>query len=319
MSHFNINDFDNESNLSEEENAFGFSNISKLMQIEKVKYPNENFVNLSLDSFHASFSERKTEPSFQNINLDLKALYLQKEHERKSEPFSKSFLTKKRKRENNNNERNEEKNWEGEEQKEKAKTKRKKNSKNNKNNRNGNSYNNLGRKKKEPNNKEKAGHNKFTKDNIMRKLKTFIFQYILKLLNNSLKDKKYQFYKLHKKLHENLKKSFNEELLKTKLCDIYSNLLFQNSIKNSNNPNKKLIDQIYKEKKEKKTIKILDMKFIEILEYIRKNDLNTYLNSIRDKEIRNNNEEEIELYMNDVESLLFNYENWFYNKLGRNR
>ena len=125
MSHFNINDFDNESNLSEEENAFGFSNISKLMQIEKVKYPNENFVNLSLDSFHASFSERKTEPSFQNINLDLKALYLQKEHERKSEPFSKSFLTKKRKRENNNNERNEEKNWEGEEQKEKAKTKRK--------------------------------------------------------------------------------------------------------------------------------------------------------------------------------------------------
>ena len=65
-------------------------------------------------------------------------------------------------------------------------------------------------------------HNKNSKDNMMQKLKTNIMEYkIFNRLNGSLKNKEYKFYRLHKALNENLKKKFNQKLLKTTIRELF--------------------------------------------------------------------------------------------------
>ena len=53
---------------------------------------------------------------------------------------------------------------------------------------------------------------------MMRKIKTHLIEFIVKLLNDSLKDKTQKFYKIDKSISENLKKTsiwnYLEELLK---------------------------------------------------------------------------------------------------------
>ena len=70
---------------------------------------------------------------------------------------------------------------------------------------------------------EEPKHTKFDEDNIIRKIKTFIFKYILNLLNNSLNDETQEFYPLESELNENLKKDLNEQLLNRTIRDIYEN------------------------------------------------------------------------------------------------
>ena len=66
-------------------------------------------------------------------------------------------------------------------------------------------------------------HDKFSDDNLMRKIKSNITNYIITELNNSLRYKKYKFLKWHKDLTENLKKALNIELLDRSIMDIISN------------------------------------------------------------------------------------------------
>ena len=120
-----------------------------------------------------------------------------------------------------------------------------------------------GRRKKnfEYNNKSnKPLHNKFKEDNVIQKIKTFTFDYILKNLNKSFKNKIYEFYPLTKKLNNNLKKDFNEKLLDRTIYDIYMNSDLNKRYININDSNKKLIKKIYNEKIETDTITILKMK-----------------------------------------------------------
>lgn len=175
-----------------------------------------------------------------------------------------------------------------------------------------------GRKRKGENYDEEKEdiHSKFKQDNIMRKIKTTSFKYIRKALNNSLKYKTFQFYKLNKKFHEDLKADLNKELLNTKLRDIYSNLSFQYTKKN--NSNIKLIEKIYREKKETETIKLLNMKFKDFLKDIIEKDLVNFLNEIKEKLIRNKTEN-IDKYMEHLKDLFLNYETWFDYKKSRNR
>ena len=77
-----------------------------------------------------------------------------------------------------------------------------------------------GRRKKGVIYEEDPEHDKFKPDNIMRKIKTFIFKYILEILNNSLKISSSRFYPLNTELNENLKKDFNEKLLDRTIYDI---------------------------------------------------------------------------------------------------
>ena len=86
---------------------------------------------------------------------------------------------------------------------------------------------------------------------------------------------------------------------------------------NINNSNRILIKKIYKEKVEKDTINILKKKFKDILDYIRKKDLDNFLKDFRLRELKKD-DKLIDSYMIAVENMLFKYEFWFKVKLTRN-
>ena len=167
---------------------------------------------------------------------------------------------------------------------------------------------------------ESAKHTKDNEDNIMRKIKTFVFQYILRLLNDSLIDKNKEFYPLETGLNENLKKDLNVLLLNRTILDIYENSKLNDRHKFRGAANKILIKKILEENVEIKTIKILSMTYKDILDQIREKDSSIFLEEIRKKESRKkkNTPEIINSYLKKLEDLLFSYENWFGSKLGRN-
>ena len=81
--------------------------------------------------------------------------------------------------------------------------------------------------------------------------------------------------------------------------------------------NRTLIKKIYKDKVEKDTINILKKKFKDILDYIRKKDLDNFLKDFRLREMKKD-DKLIDSYMIAVENMLFKYEFWFKVKLTRN-
>ena len=95
-------------------------------------------------------------------------------------------------------------------------------------------------------------HDKFSEDNLMRKIKTYIFNTILNVLNKSLKDRSQKFFKLEPKLNESMKKDLNEKLMNQKIKEIYINNEISKRYKTETNCNNNinLIKKIYEEKKE---------------------------------------------------------------------
>ena len=178
-----------------------------------------------------------------------------------------------------------------------------------------------GRKNKEDNLKsdDDTAHTKKKEDNIMRKIKTHLIEFIVKLLNDSLKDKTKKFYKIDKSISENLKRDFNLALLQRTLEDIFLNTDINGRYKNYSN--EALIKKIKKENIEEKTIELLSLKFIEVIYKIQDEYLEEYLESIKSKEIKEINIENssVNEYMESLKKIFFGYEAWFKNKKGRNR
>ena len=167
--------------------------------------------------------------------------------------------------------------------------------------------------------KEKK-HDKYCKDNLMRKLKTNIMRFVLKMLNNSLNNKSYKFYQIDKSISENLEKKFNIELLDRTIDNIYRTSKICKIYLQRNNPpsNVQLIDIIKSDDDEKKVKEILNMKFSDILKEIRENYYEKFFEKIEEKAKRKN-PINIKEYMNSIKMLFMNYESWFKNKIGRNR
>lgn len=159
-----------------------------------------------------------------------------------------------------------------------------------------------------------AKHNKFKKDNIMRKIKASLFNYHLKLLNEKLKNQNQKFKILPAKLKENVNKNINLMLLDKKLCDIYKKPPLDDNRFANDKGNSKLIDKIYKDNNLPEVIELLNMSFKEFLEHIRKNDRDNYLATIREKEKKNQNTKDLDNYIKEVEDLLDHYEEWFEQK-----
>ena len=169
-------------------------------------------------------------------------------------------------------------------------------------------------------NQRKTAHNKYSKDNMMRKIKTNSLDYITKLLNKSLKDKTKKFYKINKKVAENLKIDFNIKLMKQPLHDLFLNEKISNKYsKKNNNNNVLLIKKIFDENIELETIRILNMKYIDIIREITEKYLDDFLDIIKKKEKKNDiiNNDENE-YLKLLEKMLLGYEDYFKNKKGRN-
>ena len=202
----------------------------------------------------------------------------------------------------------------------------------------------LGRKRKDK--KEIGIHNKLSEDNIMRKIKSFLFNAFNDLLNESLKDKNIKFLNLDGEISKNLKKDYNIILLNTKIKDLYEKSSISKKYRNKNlNNNKIIIKKIYIDNKEIETIKILNLTYRELLQIFRRNISNINLNleekiqnikilntneykNIIDKffddiiiqGLKNNeNEKDIKEYINNIKNLIINYEYWFWAKKGRDR
>jgi len=179
-----------------------------------------------------------------------------------------------------------------------------------------NSFRKMGRRLKDEVYSTEAKHDKFKDDNIIRKIKTFIFKYILIKLNESLEFTKYKFYPLNAALRKNIKKDFNLKLLDRTIFDLYNTEDLNKTYRNGNDSNKILIKKILDENIEKKTIDILNMKFRDVLNHIREKDLENFLEKIKEKEKKNKGKP-IDLYMENVAHLLKDFEKWFERKNGR--
>ena len=204
----------------------------------------------------------------------------------------------------------------------------------------------MGRKKK--NDSNKGVHSKNTKDNIMRKIKSNFFGFIHNLLNKSLKSEKIKFLKLESKINKELKRDFNLKLLNRTIRDIYEKSEISKKLRklskiNSNN-NREIISTIYEQNIEEQTIKILNLTYFELFQMFRSkikslslelelkkseipllntdefSDINIFFTKIANEEMKNKeSQENIDYYVNQVEELCIDYENWFTNKKGRNR
>jgi hypothetical protein len=181
---------------------------------------------------------------------------------------------------------------------------------------------NCGRKSKESN--EKGNHDKFSEDNIMRKIKSNLLNYGHKNLNDSFYNKKLSFLKLDSEINENLKKDYNEKLMKTTLKELYEtspiSTKYRSQKKNNWDSNKKLIEEIYKKGKEFDVINRLNNTYLELLDEFKLCNLNNFINTIREEEIKKGmSEEKVNDYTDKIKYLISNYEAWFLNKNGRNR
>ena len=120
--------------------------------------------------------------------------------------------------------------------------------------------NKRGRKKKsEKSQKEKKNfseHNKDSPDNMMRKIKTNLMDWIVIILNDSLNDKSLSIYKIDKSINEYLKRDFNLELMERTIKDIFSNTKISAKYKRNNDDysNNSIIKEILEKNVETKTI-----------------------------------------------------------------
>ena len=140
----------------------------------------------------------------------------------------------------------------------------------------------LGRPKK--NSKKKGKHDKFQKDNLIRKFKAHFFQNIYNYINNSFKcnienrDKKNinMIQKISSCDTKSISKSDNMKWFHSKIKTILSQKISSKIVCYDSNYNDKLIQRVYKKNVEKKVIKILE-KTIQEMWII-------YINDDKDKE-----------------------------------
>ena len=200
----------------------------------------------------------------------------------------------------------------------------------------------MGRKSKAEKKKGNKGkHNNRSKDNIIRKIKTFFGKSLFEYLKNSFTEKA-DLLKLEAKINKSLKKDYNEKLFKTKLIDLLINTKISNKYKLKKvETNEKLMKKIMKDKREAELIKILDLTYLEAFNIFRRTinsklnkkiegtnikdkekfkDLDEFVKDIRTKQKKDGEKDEIiEEYIDDVKKLVYDFENWFDNKIGRER
>ena len=195
----------------------------------------------------------------------------------------------------------------------------------------------FGRKKQEEKNKGvKGNHNRYSEDNIIRKIKSFFGKSIYKYINKSLKNSK--ILKLEIDINKNLKRDLNIKLFKKTLKEIYLESKISDKYnKNKQEHNRDLIKKIYSENKEIEVIKILNLTYLEafnifrgklnenllkkiegidILDNHKFEDITSLLDKIKKEEEKNKNGD-INKYLNDVKNLCEKFENWFKDKVGR--
>lgn len=180
-------------------------------------------------------------------------------------------------------------------------------------------------------------HNKFSPDNIVRKFKTNIFEIILIFINMSImpekeiqkknSEKKISIKLFLVKIDQKIIKTINVEdnlkLLESTLKDIFSSKISDKFKNLDDDKNKKIIEEIYEEKTQKKTIAILNKTFKQCLEHI--NGINydedlagleiIYKRIIKNLRIKENDE----VYFSAFIDMVKNFELYYKNKKARKK
>ena len=179
----------------------------------------------------------------------------------------------------------------------------------------------LGRKRK--NEEREAFHTKDRDDNQMRKVKTYIMNFILDYLNKSIVYNRKQFLKINKNVNQCLRKDFNMSLMQMTIKDIFvQNKINEtyNDFNKERNLNQDLIKEIFEKNQDIETIKILNMKYIDLVIIYRTEFLNQFISDLTKKEIRaEGKKEKVESYVEQLKYLLLNYEDWFEQKKGKDK
>lgn len=186
-----------------------------------------------------------------------------------------------------------------------------------------------GRKSKSEKNIEENGeHNKYSNDNMQRKIKHLIIKNTQDLINYNISEKDFSSPKLLTLNHEqifNSKVEFNKAFLQKTLKDIFSENI-SNRYHKPSDYNKTLIDNLINSGKEENKFffkKLFDVKFIECLEHFRKSKeievlkgltlFDDLINYKKDKNF------EDKAYVKGIRQLLMNYETIIGQKKERNR
>lgn len=188
----------------------------------------------------------------------------------------------------------------------------------------------LGRKSK--NSDESGAHNKFSDDNLSRRCKHIILDYLFIFINyfikniyNLPKENKIQLLKINQRQVLNTKVDYNLNFLNKTLKDIFSDNLSTKYRKYSPQHNKTLIEQLLNEKEEtKKNIfeKLFSLTFFDCLKYFR-GEINI---DILDGMVRLDkacekfkNEKDYEDYIPTFRNFILNFETIIQNKKVRDR
>ena len=205
-----------------------------------------------------------------------------------------------------------------------------------------------GRKKDEDKkNGHKGAHTKDSPDNIIRKIKSFFGKSLYNFIKRSFIQEA-NLLKLVIDVNKNLKKDYNEQLFKTKLRNLFIDSDISEKYKRKDaKSNEELINKVYDEKKEEAVMKILDLTYIEDFNIFRRkltpnqeisldlkrkiegtnfldmnqfNDVEMFLNKIiKEEKNKGEKDEDISAYLNVIINLILNFQNWFEQKVGRNR
>ena len=205
-----------------------------------------------------------------------------------------------------------------------------------------------GRKSNKDKEKGKKGlHTKISEDNKIRKIKSFFGKSLYKFIKSSF-IKEEDLLKLEIDVNKCLRKEYNEELFHKKLKYLFMETNISNKYRLKNViTNEKLIAKIYKEQKEIPVIKILELTYLEAFDIFRRklyrnskidlklqqkiegtnfldnrkfNDAEIFFKKIIDDEKKKGeSDESIKSYIEDINNLILNFEDWFNNKIGRNR
>ena len=179
-----------------------------------------------------------------------------------------------------------------------------------------------GRKKKYDD--EKGEHDKFSEDNMIRKIKSNFIKHIHAKINNNISDKDSQLLRLDPHFNEILKKDFNLQLMSTTFKNLYENIGISSKYRKKDaNTNKYLIDKLYTEERytQDNVIFYLNKTYKELYDDYINNHLDELLNKIKNELEKEGKEskESIAEYLEKFKNLCLTYEDWFKNKKGRNK
>ena len=117
-----------------------------------------------------------------------------------------------------------------------------------------------------------SSHDRFSNDNLKRKIKTHFHNYIISLLNSKVYDDAIKFVKLDHNIAKDITVEFNQALCNKQIKEIVTNVAYKYQNKNRNEEN---INYIMKHKEEyDDVINILDMTYHDLY-------LNYYLKSTK--------------------------------------